>query len=143
MEALEALQKIGDENCVASVLRGLGEVAQRKGEYKKAASRLRQSLRIHEKLGLDDLVIGLVERFAALALAMGNGERAARLLGASKSQNVNPVLFPTFYRVQRENLTAAIRENLGDQDFDKLFDEGTAMSIQEAIAYAMEETNEK
>ena len=138
LEALEALQKIGDENCVASVLRGLGEVAQRKRDYSKAAKLLGRSLLTYEKLGLDDYVIFLIDRFAALAEATGKGERAARLLGASKALGINPGLSPLHYREERTKLTALIRELVGDCDFEKLFEEGAAMNLEDATAYALE-----
>jgi predicted ATPase len=138
LEALEALQKIGDENCVASALGGLGEVAQRKGDYAKAAKLLGQSLLTYEKLGLDDFVVWLIDRFAALAEATGKGERATRLLGASKVQGINPGLSLPHYRDERTRLTVSIQELVGDRDFEVLFEEGAAMSREDAVAYALD-----
>jgi ATP/maltotriose-dependent transcriptional regulator MalT len=138
LEALEALQKIGDENCVASVLRGLGEVAQIKGDYAKAAKLLKQSLLTYEKLGLDDYVVWLIDRFAALAEATGKGERATRLLGASKILDINPGQSPPQQRDERIRLTVSIQEFVGDRDFEVLFEEGAAMSREDAIAYALD-----
>jgi predicted ATPase/DNA-binding SARP family transcriptional activator len=143
LEALEALQKIGDEFCVASVLRGLGEVAQRKGNFTKAARLLGQGLRTYEKLGLDDFVVWMIERFAALAEATGKGEKASRLLGASRGLSINTVIFPLQYKEELTRLTASIRELVGDQDFDRLFEEGAAMSLQDAVAYALEVVEEE
>jgi tetratricopeptide (TPR) repeat protein len=138
LEALEALQKIGDEHCVASVLRGLGEVAQRKGENTKAAELFRQSLLTYQALGLDDYVVMLIERFASLAAELGYREKAIRLLGASRDLDGVPgQIMPPQYRIERENLTIKIREMDGERSFELLYEEGAAMSIEEAIAYAL------
>jgi tetratricopeptide (TPR) repeat protein len=139
LEALEALQKIGDENCVAATLRGLGEVAQRKGDFAKGAKLLGQSLLTYEKLGLDDFVVILFDRFAALAEATRQGERAARLLGASNClDGETGLIMPVQYREERANLITSIQKLVGDRDFEKLFEEGAAMNIQDAIAYALD-----
>jgi predicted ATPase/DNA-binding SARP family transcriptional activator len=143
LEALESLQKIGDENCIASVLRGLGEVAQRKGNFTKAARLLGQSLRTYERLGLDDYIVWLIERFAALALETGKVERASKLLGASKNLGVNQGILPPHYKEELTELTTSAREKVGSQDFERLFEEGAAMNLQDAAAYAMEEVIEE
>ena len=138
LAALEALQKIGDENCVATTLRGLGEVAQRKGDYAKGAKLLGQSLLAYEKLGLDDHVVMLIDRFASLSAASGNKGRAVRLLGASKNLDEDvSITMPVQYREERANLITSIQKLVGDRDFEKLFEEGSAMNIQDAIAYAL------
>jgi predicted ATPase len=143
LEALEALQKIGDENCTAFVLRCLGEVSQRKGNLRKASELLGKSLRIYRKLGLVDPMLFLINRFADLAQATGNGVRAAKLLGASIPQYASTLQFPSHYRGQRESLTASIRESLGEQEFDRLLEEGAVMGLQDAIAYALEVVEEE
>lgn len=142
-EALEIFQKIGDENCAAAALRGLGEVAQRKEDFTQAAELLGQSLLLYKRLGVDDLVIWLIDRFASLAIAMGKGERAARLLGASKDLDADSEqLFPPHYKEERNRLTAMIRMAVGSTDFEKSFKKGAAMRLEEAVMYALEESGE-
>jgi tetratricopeptide (TPR) repeat protein len=144
LEALEALQKIGDENCVAATLRGLGEVAQRKGDYAKGAKLLGQSLLTYEKLGLDDYVVILIDRFASLSAESGKKDRAARLLGASKClDGETGLIMPVQYREERANLTTSIQKLVGDRDFEKLFEQGAAMNIEDAIVYALDSIPEE
>jgi tetratricopeptide (TPR) repeat protein len=143
LEALEALQKIGDDNCVASVSRGLGEVSQRKGDFDKAAHFLSKSLLLYKMLGVDDFVVLLIDRFASLAVSLEKRERAARLLGASKEIEVRTgKMRPPQYVKERVDLTASVRKLLGESEFEKFFKEGAAMSLEEASAYALEETGE-
>jgi len=140
LEALEALQKIGDENCVATTLKGLGEAAQRKGDYTKAAKLLGQSLLSYKRLGLDDRVVMLIDQFASLTAVSGNSALAAKLLGASKIlDRGKSLLFTAQHMEERENLTISIRELIGASEFDKLFKEGASMSLEDASAYALED----
>jgi predicted ATPase/DNA-binding SARP family transcriptional activator len=144
LEALEALQKIGDENCTASVLRCLGEVSQRKGDYAKASELLGQSLHIYQKLGLADNIVFLLDRFAALGAASGKKARAVQLLGASSHlEGERGMLYPVQYKDERKDLTNSLREMLGEGDFEKLFQEGASMSLEDAVSYALRNTTEE
>jgi tetratricopeptide (TPR) repeat protein len=143
LEALEALQKIGDENCTASVLRCLGEVSQRKGDYAKASELLGQSVLIYQKLGLDDSTVFLLDRFAAHAAASGEKERAAKLLGVSSQlERERGYFLPSKYKNQRRDLTNSLRAMLGGSDFEKLFQEGASMSLEDAVSYALRDAAE-
>jgi predicted ATPase/DNA-binding SARP family transcriptional activator len=136
--ALKEFQKIGDDNCAGVALRDLAEVMKRNGNFHKSANLLRQSLRIYQRLGNEEEQVWIIERFGALALSMGFGERAARLLAVGKgyfSEGDTPV-FPT-YRDEHSKNVAAVRELLGDQPFEHFFSEGSEMSLQEAIDYAI------
>jgi len=141
--ALEALQKIGDEGCVAGANKDLAEVMRRQGDFLQAKELLSQSLHSFENLGFEENIVWVVERFAALAHSMGNGERAARLLAVSDTylgEGVFP-LSPTF-RDEHKQLVTSTRKLLGDQVYERLYAEGAAMDLQEAVVYALEEIPE-
>jgi predicted ATPase/DNA-binding SARP family transcriptional activator len=143
LEALEALQKIGDENCAASVLRCLGEVSQRKGNYAKASELLGQSLNMYLRMGLDDNAVFLLDRFASLAAASGKRERAATLLGVSSYlERERGIIFPAQYKDERLSLSVSLREVLGEGVFDKLFQEGSLMGLENASTYALQNAEE-
>jgi predicted ATPase len=142
--ALEALQKIGDENCAAIAKRDLAEVMQRQGDFSQSAALLSQSLRSYETLGFEEGQVWVIERFASLAVSMGFGERAARLLagGGGHLGEGDVPLSPNF-RDEHSKLVTSTRKLLGDQAYEKFFAEGAAMSLQEAIAYALEGTTRR
>jgi tetratricopeptide (TPR) repeat protein len=144
LEALEALQKIGDENCTAFVLRCLGEVSQRKRDYAKALELLGRSLHIYQKMGQTDKIGFVLDRFASLAAAAGKKERAAKLLGGSSHlEGERGMLYPAQYKDERKYLTKSLREILGERDFEKLFQEGASMSLEDAVSYALRNTAEE
>jgi tetratricopeptide (TPR) repeat protein len=139
-EALEALQKSGDENCVAGTMRDLGEIARRQGDFEGAAGLLSQSLLSFEKMGNDIPMAVTLERFAALAGSTGRDEKAAPLLAVVEAQfgedfrQFSPLLIG-----EHERLVTSTREHLGNQVFEQLWAEGAKMSLEQAVAYAIEE----
>ena len=138
-EALEALQKIGDEFCVARSTTGLAGVAQRRGDFEQATQLLKQSLQSFETLGIEDSMAWVIERFAALAKSTGRGKRSAKLLGAAEIHFGGSGTLPPIQKGEHELLVASTRELLGNQAFEQLIAEGAAMSLQEAVSYALEE----
>ena len=83
-------------------------------------------------------MVWVIERFAALAESMGRGERATRLLGAADVHLGGISTLPPTYKNEIERLVTSMRKLLGAQAFEQMFAEGAAMSLQEAVAYALE-----
>ncbi|HEX5255151.1 MAG TPA: LuxR C-terminal-related transcriptional regulator, partial [Mycobacterium sp.] len=84
------------------------------------------------------------ECLAHLAAGGGNHPFAARLLGAAEGmrQRMGAVRFP-MYQADHDVAAAAIREALGQSDFDAVWAEGAAMSTEDAIAYAQRGRGER
>jgi len=142
-ESLEVFQKIGDDSCTARTMVFLAEVGQRKGDHEQAEEFLNQALRRFVKLGNEDSIVWAFERFAALAELTGRLEMATRLLAAADAQHGRGdiPLSPT-RRGDYEDVVTSVRKLLGDQAFELLWAEGAAMSLQEAVAYALEESRQ-
>jgi DNA-binding CsgD family transcriptional regulator len=84
-------------------------------------------------LGISDIL----ECLAALAGDAGSHREAARLFGAAGviRQRMGEVRFKV-WDAGYEASAAAVRDALGDKDFDAAWAEGAALSTDEAIAYA-------
>jgi predicted ATPase/DNA-binding SARP family transcriptional activator len=137
-EAYEELKKIGDENCAARAAFELAEVVKRGGDFEQARTLLDQSLRYYIKLGIEDRIALVIVRYAALAEAQGDGERAARLLGSADVHlGGGKNLAPTD-KVMHEQIVSSTQKLIGDQAYDMWFAEGAALSLQEAMNYALE-----
>jgi predicted ATPase/class 3 adenylate cyclase/DNA-binding CsgD family transcriptional regulator len=67
----------------------------------------------------------------------GNHREAARLFGAADAarRQTGVVRFKTL-DTDHESRVAAVRDSLGESDFQAAWDEGSALTIEEAIAYA-------
>jgi len=139
-DALEILQRIGDENCSFRTMRDLARIAQRNGDYDQAADFLRKNLLGFTKLGRPIQVVVSFARFAELAVIVGNNKRAARLLGAAMGASPSAqTRVPPLLRDEIEGQVVSLRKVMDDEVFDSVFAEGAAMSLEEATAYALEE----
>ncbi|MEB4211154.1 helix-turn-helix transcriptional regulator [Mycobacterium sp. 94-17] len=82
-------------------------------------------------------VADTLECLARLAAADGNRQYAVRLLGAAAGirQRMGQPRYP-MYQADYDAAVAVIREALGQEGFEAAWAEGTALSVDEAIAYA-------
>jgi predicted ATPase/class 3 adenylate cyclase len=92
------------------------------------------------QLGISDTL----ECLAVLAGEAGSHREAARLFGAAESirQRIGAVRLK-IYDAGYEASVVALRDALGEQDFDATWDEGAALSTEEAIAYAQRGRGER
>jgi non-specific serine/threonine protein kinase len=142
-DALDVLQRIGDETCASRSLGRLARVAQHDGDYDQAAEFLRGSLLGFSKLDRKDEIVRCLARFAELAEIAGQKKRAARLLGAALASSAgSQTWLPPLLRDEFEGKVDALRETMGNEDFEGVYAEGAAMSFDEAIAYALGEVGE-
>ena len=90
------------------------------------------------------LIPDILECLAALAGESGSHREAARLFGAAHSirQRMGAVRFKV-WDVGCEASVAALRDALGEHDFDSAWNEGAALSTEEAIAYAQRGRGER
>ncbi len=86
----------------------------------------------------------ILECLATLANEAGSHREAARLFGAADAirQRMGAVRFKV-WDADYEASVAAIRDALGQHDFDAAWAEGTGLSIEEAIAYAQRGRGER
>ena len=89
-------------------------------------------------------VADTLECLARLAADDANHAYAARLLGAADGlrQRMGHARFP-MYQAGYDVTTAAVRQALGQDDFDAAWAEGAALPTEEAIAYAQRGRGER
>lgn len=113
-----------------------GRVAIAQGEPQRAERDLHDAIEVAERTGGHLRLPEALECLAALA-ADTNAEHAARLLGAAEGmrQRHRETRLRVFQADYDASL-AAIRETLGQEEFESAWSEGMALSTSEAIAYA-------
>jgi len=81
-----------------------------------------------------------LEIFAAAEAGQGDAGRAARLWGASDRllERVGSPLLPEA-RILRDRYFDSARESLGEGPFEAALSEGRAMSLKQAVQYALED----
>jgi DNA-binding CsgD family transcriptional regulator len=114
------------------------------GESRSAEDDLHEALVVAAKTGALLPVPDAFESLAGLACSADSYHEAARLLGAADTlrQRMGAVRLVVF-DADFNALVSAIRNAIGDNDFDTAWAEGAALSIDEAIAYALRGRGER
>jgi tetratricopeptide (TPR) repeat protein len=127
---------------VAWALVEVGHAAWLQGEPVVTRSHAVEALRLlqkpeseFEKTG----ILAAVESLAVAALAWREGERAARLMGAAEAlRQALRLPAPSHWRRPRERIEEAVRAAALEQELAVAWAEGRAMSLDQAIEYALE-----
>jgi tetratricopeptide (TPR) repeat protein len=131
-EMYERADAKGDQ---ARLVHTFGYIAQHKGNYSEAQALFQESLTDFRELGNHRGIAECLAGLAGLAAEQGEYEWAAPLLGAAESQleTIGGAWWPAD-RVEIERARTRIHSSLGDE-FEALWAQGQAMSVEEAIAY--------
>jgi len=140
-EALTLAQELGDKGYIASSLMNLGEVALDQGDLQQAAALLEESVRSQQELGDKWYLYSSLMHLARVVEARGKSVCAARLVGAAEGMReaagINLGSFIDYPRFER--FWAAARSRLGEEAWEEALAEGRAMTLEEAVSYALEE----
>lgn len=120
-------------------LENLGEIAQLQGDWKRAEPLHRESLLLSRDLGNNAYLPTCMEEMGGVFALKGEGDKAARLMGAGEAlREAIGVPVPARYRDQYyEPALSRVRRLLDDQTFEIAWHEGRAMSLGEAVEYAL------
>ena len=138
-QSLVIRQELGDKWGIAYTLLSLGTTAGRQGEYETSHSLIKESLVTRHELGDKRGVALCLEEFAVLAKAQERWERVARLCAASQTlrQSIGAPLVSAD-RDNHDRMVAAARVGLGEAAFAAVWAEGRAMTLEQAIVYALQ-----
>ncbi len=139
-ESLAIGREIGSPYTIAGALNGLGKVAYARGDFERARSFYRESLTILQSTKNRWNIAYSLEAFIALEVAQHEMMRAARLFGATETffTHLRFLLSP-FERDHHEQDATTTRDALGDEISAACWAEGRAMTIEQAVEYALQE----
>jgi predicted ATPase len=139
-EGLELSEAAGDESYVSVLLANLSYLADHRGEYDEARRLDREALRICWSHGRRLMAAWTVSELAGPEHGLGRSERGAALIGAADDalrvlgSRRHPGDLPEYHRV-----VVALRAALGDERYERLYAEGARMSLEDAVALALDE----
>jgi tetratricopeptide (TPR) repeat protein len=137
-ESLAIGREIQAPLLVASASSGLGRVAFVRGEHQKAHALLAEAVTILKTVGDPWNKAYVLHGFAILAVADHNMERAVRLFGATETTYLRlRFLISPMEREKHEADLAFARSSLGEERFTRLLEEGRAMTLDQAVEYAL------
>jgi tetratricopeptide (TPR) repeat protein len=142
-ESLAAFQALGDASYIALTMLRQAYLLWAQGDPAGAATRCREGLELAHRIGY---FAGIAEGLEALAIMLCDLEQtecAARVLGAAESvrasmgagmgRSARPTRLTLIDRAM-----ATLRARLGDDAFASAFESGRALSLDEAVAEALE-----
>jgi non-specific serine/threonine protein kinase len=138
-ESLAGYRELRATPAICDTLYVQAMVARRQGEYGRAQALLKESLALWREIedirGLALFVLGM----AGIAAAQGQAMRAACLCGAVEAlREAAGAPLTGFYRIDCQRIADTARTHLDEATFAAAWAEGRAMSLEQAIAYALE-----
>jgi predicted ATPase len=139
-ESLSVCREYSDPRGIAYSLLGLGGVSYSYGDCSLARTYLEESLSVFRRIGDRRGIAFSLEGFADLASLQEEPEQAARLWGAAEALREavgSPMLFNQHREYDRK--VAQVQARVGKDAFRAGWVKGRAMTLERAIAYALEE----
>jgi tetratricopeptide (TPR) repeat protein len=144
-ESLAIWRELGERRAIAHSLNNLGNVASVQGVYSAARALYAESLATSVELGESRAIAHSLEGLADVNAALGSSLRAVRIWGAAGRlrEEIGSPLRPN-KRPGYDRRMAASRAALGDDAaFDRAWQEGRALPLEQAIKLALEDTVER
>jgi DNA-binding NarL/FixJ family response regulator len=115
----------------------LGERAARmQGDQVLAARLFAESITTAAEIGSERTLLGAVAGLAGVALALGQAERAVRLLSAVESEAETSSIGRISHAAHTKRILAEVRTSLAEPAFARAWEEGRHLSVTDAVAEA-------
>jgi tetratricopeptide (TPR) repeat protein len=142
-EGVALLRELGARGDVALDLCNLGWIALLQDDLGRAAELYGESLTLAWDTRLNLIIQGALEGLACLAGARGETERAARLWGAAQALHETTGLpRDTDFLDEADARISAVRSGMGEEAWEEARRKGRAMTLDEAVSYALVEEEE-
>jgi hypothetical protein len=139
-EGLALRREIEDRWAIAWALLEVGHVVWLQGEPAVTQSHAQGALALFQALGDKDGLLAGLESLAAAALVQKREERTARLMGAVEAlRDALKLCGPDSWRRPKARMRDAVRAASLKEALAAAWAEGRAMSLEEAVRYALED----
>lgn len=140
-EALKLREALGDRRGLAMTHENLGIVELAQGKLQVAYAHFAQSLALWQDTKNTTGICEVLEGFADLAHALGQPIRATQLASAAAAlREVNRIPLTPIDQPLCQQLIETIQERVSSAAFHAAWDEGQTMTLDQAIACALEAT---
>jgi len=138
-ESLVIRREIGNKWALGVALGIWAWIAVLQHDWDSAFSRLKESAEVREEIGDKGGLVWCLEKLGHVALGKEDVEKAVKIFSAAESIRaaMDSAMEP-FDQSEYERNIALLHENLGEEEFKKAWDQGRAMTMEQAIAYALE-----
>jgi predicted ATPase/Tfp pilus assembly protein PilF len=142
IESESLLREMGDKGDLARLVHNLGIIDLHVGNMQKAETQFVESLMMFRKLNNQRGMSECLAALASLWTDRGQLKRATKLLSVAESHltATGATWWPSD-RVEFEMNLKVLRSNLGEEEFEKVWNSGQMMKLDEAFALIMEANN--
>jgi predicted ATPase/class 3 adenylate cyclase len=140
-ESQANFRELGDVQGQAGTLSGLVEIAAERGDLARALSMLAVVMELYTRIRYVAGLLDSLELCATLVERQGEAEAAARLWGARQTlggelgrESDHPLEVAA-----HDETVARVRSALGDEAFERAWEAGCAMTLEGAVAFALEQ----
>jgi hypothetical protein len=138
-ESLKVARGMGSKPAIPRALRDLGLVTIQQSDLATGGCLMRESLVLWQELQSGWGMAEALEGCAHLGTAHEKPERAARLFGAAEALRERiGIGVQAFERPEYDQGVAATRAALGEEVFAAAWEEGRALTLDQAATYALE-----
>jgi len=144
-ESLSICEEAGatDKQVLGGILNNLGEVERCRGNFEKAAGLYRQGLILWHEIGDRMRVTLPISGLGGVAAGQGHPRRAARLLCASEAiRSSLDFQLDEVNQAEHDRMVVAAQGQLTRSDWAAACAEGRSMSLEEAVAYALDDAGD-
>ncbi len=141
-EVVMILREPGDINLLAYSVRRLAQLLWHEGDYEKAIALCKESLNLNQQVGDPRGVIACLAGFGAIAVAQDKYPHAAQLMAAVETHLASVGIRLVYMdRMEYERNLARLRAKLEERALAKFWAKGRALTLEQAIEYALEITS--
>jgi non-specific serine/threonine protein kinase len=142
-ESLAIRREVGDRIGIASTLNNLGTLCHDRGDYPTAQMLHKEALVIWAELGDRQGTAYSFEGLGAVAATLGDSDRAAHVWGAAERlrMEIGSPLSPQELTRHNKIVVSVRTAQVGEDAFDRAWQEGCAWTLARAIAFALEPTD--
>jgi tetratricopeptide (TPR) repeat protein len=142
-ESLVLFRGLDAKQRIAQCLQTMCSLFEQQGQYQRAGAALREGLLVAKEIGTTAEILSSIDSAAGLALAEGQVERAVCLEGASAALHTSFAMPRTpGDQAEGEQRLAAATALIGEEHASRAWERGHRMSLDDAVAYALGETEE-
>ena len=141
--AMQTMQEIGSTRNVIMIKSDLAHILRYEGNYPEAITAYRETIKEWQRIGQRSAVAHQLECMAFIAKSLEQPERALRLLGAAEAlrQRIE-IDMSALERAEYEAEVVDLKANMDEKEFASFWAEGRFMTMEQAIAYAIEDFGE-
>jgi tetratricopeptide (TPR) repeat protein len=135
---LENFRALRNRHALAWPFQGLGWVSLHEGDYRKGKALFEESLQLSNEMNNKVLMTLCLMGLASILGMTGKPQQAAQLFGAVEFLNESMIHMEPADQKDFDFYVAEVRRQLDETTFAKAWDEGRAMTMEQAIAFALE-----